>query len=134
MAEVGIIWADDADLKALYNYVESQRPNIPQYPTLQAQIESFEKWYQALTYYDVHIMINDTIAEAARRRDLVNAAMNQQIDPSWIPADKLDRTPGSASQLPGAKPPLIPSQYKVAATIGGAAIAVLIILKKLYII
>lgn len=134
MAEVGIIWADDADLKAIYDYVESLRPSIPQHPTLQAAIESFEKWYQALSYSDVHIFIDDTIAEAARRRDLVNAAMDQQLDPSWVPADKLGRNPGAASGLPGAKPPIIPSKYKFAATVGGAALLALVILKKLYII
>ncbi len=134
MAEIGIIWADDADLKAIYDYVESQRPSIPQHPTLQAAIESFEKWYQGLSYYDVHIMIDDTIAEAARRRDLVNATMGQRLNPSVVPADKLGRAPGAASGLPGAKPPLIPSQYKVAATIGAVAVTVLVILKKLYII
>lgn len=134
MAEVGIIWADDADLKAIYDYVESLRPSIPQYPSLQGQIEAFEKWYQGLSWVDIHVMIDSTIAEAARQRDLINTSMNNQLDPSWVPADKTGRPPGSASGLAGAKPPLIPTQYKVAATIGAFAVGTLVILKKLYII
>lgn len=134
MAEIGILFADDADLKAISNYVEAQRPLIPQHPRLQSQIEAFEGWYQGLSYLDTHVMIDNTIAEAARRRDLVNAAMNEQLNPAWVPADKVNRPPGAASGLSGAKPPLIPPQYKVAATVGAAAVAVLVVLKKLYII
>lgn len=136
MAEVGLIWADDTDLKAIYNYVESQRPLIKQFPTVQAQIEDFERWYQGLTWFDIHVMINDTIAEAARRRDAINRTLNQSIPADWVPADKTDRDPGSASGLAGTKPkePLIPAQYKFAAAITGTAITTLVVLKKLHIL
>jgi hypothetical protein len=81
-------------------------------------------------------MINDTIAEAARRRDEINKTMNQSIPATWVPADKINREPGSASGLAGTKPvePLIPEKYKFAAIITGTAITSLAILKKLHIL
>ena len=134
MAEVGIIWADDDDLKAIYNYVEQQRPLIKNFLGLESKIKSFERWYQGLTWFDLHVMINDTIAEAIRRRDEINRTINQSIPADWIPADRLDREPGSASGLAGPKPPLIPEKYKFAAAITGAAITSLVVLKRLHIL
>jgi hypothetical protein len=138
MASLGLpfVGPDDADLQAIYVYVEEQRPAIPQFPEIQKLIEDFEAWYQGLTWYDTYVMINNTIAEAARRRDLINAAMHDTIDPSWIPADKVDpaHTGVGTTVLSGPKPPLIPTQYKVAATVGAIAVGTLVVLKKLYII
>lgn len=133
MAEVGLIWADDGDLRAITDYVEQQRPKIKQYPALQTKIEDFEKWLQALGWVDIHVMIDDTIAEAARRRDEINAIEGQALDPTWIPADKIGMAPGSASRLPGSKPPLIPEKYKMAAVIAGAVTFTLIVIRKIVI-
>lgn len=137
MAEVGIIWADDADLVAISDYVQNARRQIPNFPSIQGQIEDFERWYQGLTWYDVHIMINDTLAEARRRRDALNQAMNQVRPADWVPADKLGMTPGSSSLLAGPKPPLIPDipmPYKIAAAVTGTAVVALALLRKIRLI
>jgi hypothetical protein len=137
MAEVGIIWADDADLRAIYTYVENARRSIPKFPTIQPLIEDFERWYQGLSWYDVHIMINDTLAEARRRRDELNVAMNQVLPADWVPADRVSTPPGSGANLPGVKPPpppLIPTWAKVTAVVTGTAITALAILKKVRLI
>ncbi len=129
--------ADDADIKAIYVYFENQRPLIPKYPRIQQLIESFEDWYGNLTYWDTNIMSNDTLAEATRRRNELNLAMNGAPDPTVIPADRLQNNPGTGGTLPGrkpAEPPLIPTQYKLAGVITVAAVTTLVILKKLHIL
>jgi hypothetical protein len=133
-AEIGIIWADDADLQAIYTFVENTRPNITQFPKLQPLIEDFERWYQGLTWFDVHVMINDTIAEAVRRRNQINAAQNAFLDPTIVPGDLAGHTSFDNTLLPGPKPPLIPTQYKVYATVGAGILAGLVVLKKLMLI
>ena len=133
MAEVGLIWADDADLRAIYTYIEKLRPKIPQYPGLQSAIEHFEQWYQSLTWFDVHVMINATLSEAMRQKALVDAAQNAFPDPTVVPADRIapEHTAPGTTTLPGPKPPLIPTQYKFAVTVGAGALAALVVLKKL---
>jgi hypothetical protein len=127
MAEVGLIWADDADLTAIYRYVEGRRPDLATHPQVQPLIDSFEAWYQGLSWYDVHVMINDTISEASRRRNEINAAFGDIIDPTVIPADRLVNKPGSGGTLPGVKPviPIIPPWFKYGAALVGAATIVL---------
>ena len=139
-AEVGIIWADDADLVGIYQSVEILRPEIPHVPGLQAAIEDFEKWYEGLNWFDVHVMINDTIAEAARRRDIINNLRQKVFKQNEFEQQKLKERlePGKTSFdtaiLPGETPPLIPEKYKMGAAIAGGALTVLIVLKKLHIL
>ncbi len=123
--------ADDADLAAVANYVENQRPKIPQFPGLQSKIESFEEWYQGLGTWDLDLMINDTIAEAYRRRDEINRVMGSALPVTSIPADKINMKPGAASGLAGAKPPLfsLPKWVVPAAVISGAVTVTLVVLK-----
>lgn len=130
-AEVGLIWADDSDLIAIYNYVEELRPKIAQFPKLQAKIEDFERWYQQLSWYDIHVMINDTLAEAYRRRDELNTIMGESLRATDVPGDILNRRPGSASGLPAPPPPpwwkiTVPTWLKVTAVGVPAGIATLI--------
>jgi hypothetical protein len=119
--------ADDADLIAISDYVENQRPNIPEFPKLQSKIEEFEQWYQALTWWDLHVNMTGTFAEAARRRDEINLIMDDTLRPEWIPADRIGMKPGDASRLPGPKPPLfqLPLWFKPVALITGVGTAVL---------
>jgi len=134
--EIGLLWADDADLNGIYQSIEILRPEAVQVPGLMNAIEDFEKWYQSLSYLDTHIMINDTMAEAVRRRDAIlklrSDFMNLPVDQTLVDRLKTGK-PGNVL-LPGPKPPLIPEKYKMAAVITGAALGTLIVLKKLYII
>jgi hypothetical protein len=133
VAEVGLIWADDADLRAIYNYVQDLRPSIPKFPGLQTKIEDFEQWYQGLTWSDIHVFINDTTAEAYRRRDEINRITNNVRPADWLPADRKDRAPGTASGLAGKvppKPPLIPTWAKVTAVVTATATIALVVIKK----
>lgn len=133
MAEVGLIWADDADLKAVYNYVQRQRPLIPKFPELQSKIEDFEHWYQGLSWSDIHVFINDTIAEAFRRRDEINRLTENVLPADWVSADRRDRAPGVASGLSAAeppKPPWIPTWAKVTVLATATLAGIVIIAKK----
>lgn len=137
MAEIGIIWADDASLIAVYNYVQRQRPYINEYPGLLELITDFEVWYQGLSWFDVHIMINDTLAEAYRRRDEINKLMGQRLPDDQVPADKWNAEPGAASGLPGQKPPpppFFPSWTKPAAALLAVGITTVAVLRKVRII
>ncbi len=131
MAEVGIIWADDAELTAISDYVQRQRPNIPKFRGLQDKIEDFEAWLQGLSWMDIHVMIDDTIAEAARRRDEINKIMGQAIPADWVQADKLGMKGGAASGLSGPKPPLfsLPAWVLPTAVVSGTVTLALIIAK-----
>ena len=136
MSSKGTDWdliIDDADLIAIYNYVQNKRREIPKFPALQPKIEDFERWYQNLSWWDLHANMADTTAEAARRRDEINKISQDVLPSTWIPADKRNLPPGVASGLPAPEPPkepLIPTKYKIAAAAGASAIAVLAILKK----
>jgi hypothetical protein len=122
---------DTADLQAIYVYVESKRPLIPQFPAIQTLIQSFETWYEGLGYWDLNIMANATLAEAIRRRDQINAATGDVLPASWIPADTGVAQPGAASGLAGQVPSAIPEVYKVAAIATGVGVLTLAVLKKL---
>lgn len=124
---------DDADLKAVYNYVQGKRREIPRFPAVQSKIESFEEWYGNLSWWDLHANMAETFREAARQRDEINKLTEDVLPADWIPADKRDRDPGAASGLPASepeKPPLIPLHYKIAAVAGATMVGALVLLKK----
>jgi hypothetical protein len=73
---------DIANLEAIYHYVEQQRTQITKYPALKPLIESFEAWYQSFEW----VTEND-IAEAKRRRIVINKAMGQELNPNYPAAD-----------------------------------------------
>lgn len=133
--EIGLIWADDANLRAIADYIQRQRPKIHQYPGLLPIIQRFEKWYTSLGWTDVHVMINDTMLEARRFRAEVNEAMNQRIPDDWIPADSnvysATRPKDTIFQaLPDRPPePWIPERYKMAASLAGGVTLALVVAK-----
>lgn len=124
---------DDADLIAVYNYVQMKRLEIPKFPAVQAKIEDFEKWYQSLGWWDLHANMAATTAEAFRRRDEINKLTKNVLPADWIPADKRDRAPGVSSGLAAPepeKPPWIPTWAKVAAVVTATATVALVVVKK----
>lgn len=131
--EIGLIWADDANLKAIADYVQRQRPYVYQYPKLLPLIKSFEQWYSSLSWMDVHVMINDTMKEAYRRRNEINEAMNQTLPEDYIPAD-LDIQNKEPSEVrfrtmpERPKEPIIPTKYKMGAAIGAGVVGAVAIL------
>lgn len=131
--EIGIIWADDANLKAIADFVQRQRPYVHQYPKLLPAIQSFEKWYSSLGWFDVHVMINDTMKEAYRRRNEINEIMNMRLPEDWIPAD-LDiqnKEPSEVrfrTQPDRPKEPLIPTKYKMGVAVGAGVVGAVALL------
>lgn len=128
------IFIDDADLRAIYDYVLNQKKKIPTTPGLADKINSFVSWYQQLSWWDLHVNMADTLAEAFRRRDEINVLENNVLPADWIPADMRDRPPGAASGLSAPVPPKepwIPTKYKMAAVITGAAVVALVVVRKI---
>jgi hypothetical protein len=111
---------DTTCLDAVYTYIENQRPLIAKYPKLQPLIESFEGWYQNLSWTDKNIMSNDTFDEAVRRRDAINAVMGEVLPATWIPGDVARTAPPPPP--PGGTP--WPLWLKVTLGFAGAGLVV----------
>lgn len=71
-----------ADLKAIDDYVRTQaRPRVTQFPKSLPLVEDYEKWRQAVGYWDMMVMVNDTLRTAKAKRDQINGAQNQILPP-----------------------------------------------------
>jgi len=84
---------DTSCLDAIYQYVISQRPKVLQFPAALPLIQSFESWYQGLSWIAKNVMSNDTFDEAVRRRDALNKVIGEQLPDTWIPADAPQTSP-----------------------------------------
>lgn len=72
------------DLEAIDTYVrETARPKIAVYPKSKLVIEDYEKWRQNISWFDLNVMINDTMRTAKAKRDLINKAQNNTIPSTW---------------------------------------------------
>lgn len=131
-----LLISDDADLRAISDYIEQQRPKIPQFRGLQAKIEDFERWYQGLGWWDLHGDMTGTVSEASRRRDEINKLTQNTLPVDWVPADKIGMTPGAGSGLSGPKPPwiVLPPWFKPVALITSVAVSTLVVLKKVHLL
>lgn len=69
-----------SDLAAIDAYVRTQaRPRVKDYPKSIKEIEAYEKWRQALGYWDMMVMVNDTMRAAKAKRDAINVAQNNVL-------------------------------------------------------
>jgi hypothetical protein len=75
-----------ADLEAIYQYVRSRRPDAVGKPAALAAIVSFESWYQGLGLADA-VLDAETLKEAKRRREAVNAALGDVTPADRVPVD-----------------------------------------------
>lgn len=74
-----------ADLAAIDAYVRTvARPKLKDYPKSIKQVEDYEKWRQALGYWDMMIMVNDTMRAAKAKRDAINVAQGSVLPPGSI--------------------------------------------------
>jgi len=108
---------------AIYEYVRNQRANINRYPLLLPAIQSFESWYQGLSWFEKYVMTNDTFNEAVRRRDAINAIMNQKTPDDYIPADAAQTAPPE----PTITQKLFDTPTRLALAVGAGAIGLLVI-------
>lgn len=124
--EIGVIWADDEDLRNIFAQVKNLRDEAAKKntaPIVLPLIDGFIDWYNSLGWYDVHIMINDTMVNAISRRDTILAIMGKAPVKAALP---LEEQP--------VKPPMIPTQYKIAGVVTAVGVTVLAVLKKLHVI
>lgn len=83
-------WGDYAfndDVNAITTYIENQRPQIPNHPTLQAVIEDYEHWLTNLGWTEKYLTPDTAKGEAVYYRDKINTILGQIADPSIIPGD-----------------------------------------------
>ncbi len=125
MSDRAGIYVGTSDLTAIYDYVRKQREFINQFPGLLALIQSFESWYQGLSWYDKSINLKETTFEAIRRRDAINALLGAQLPDDWIPADSPQTSPPAPP-----KPPLIPAWVYITAGVASVAAVALTVAKK----
>ncbi len=71
-----------ADLAAIDTYVRTTaRDGVKKYPKSLPLIEDYEKWRQAIGYFDMMVMVNDTMRTAKAKRDAINIAQGAVISP-----------------------------------------------------
>lgn len=74
-----------SDLAAIDTYVRTvARPRLKDYPKSIKEVEAYERWRQGLGYWDLMIMVNDTMRAAKAKRDAINVAQGSVLDPSSI--------------------------------------------------
>jgi hypothetical protein len=85
-----------ADLKAIYEYVNSLQPEAfrsKNQPAL-TLIQDFQAWKQNLGPLD-KLFDQETLNEAKRRRNAINAAMGNTIPLDRVPADNPQQPPAA---------------------------------------
>lgn len=71
-----------ADLAAIDDYVRTQaRSRVTQFPKSLPLVQDYETWRQGVGYFDMMVMVNDTMRTAKAKRDAINAAQGQVIKP-----------------------------------------------------
>lgn len=79
-------YAFNDDVNAISEYIENQRPQIPNHPTLQATIEEYEQWLMNLSWAEKYFTPETSLRQAVYYRDKVNSILGQQTNPTWIPS------------------------------------------------
>lgn len=70
------------DLAAIDRYVrEVARPRVPDHPKSLPLIQDYEAWRQSIGYWDLMVMVNDTMRAAKAKRDAINAAQGSVLPP-----------------------------------------------------
>jgi hypothetical protein len=136
--------SDNLDnLRAINTYMMATHAETPSAITLK---DAWVKWYNEMSWYDATVNINDTYDLARNRRlafNLANArtsAEKQAVQTQATEGMSTEQQQGkddrrtSTGTYDVAKPPLIPTAYKVAAAATGAGVATLVVLKKLHVL
>lgn len=74
-----------ADLQAIDNYVRTvARTKVTQWPKSLSLVEEYEKWRQQVSWWDLNVMVNDTMRTAKAKRDAINAAQGSTFAPGTV--------------------------------------------------
>ncbi len=61
------------DLAAIDTYVRTvARPKVDKWPKSLPLVEEYERWRQAVSWWDMNVMVNDTMRTAKAKRDAIN--------------------------------------------------------------
>jgi len=130
-----------ADIDAIHNYIANTQVRNSK---AQGIKDRWMQWSAGLSWYQKHVDTNVGAEAFNIRNDFMRAnALPEEkaaVDnflkkvPAFDPVTGNPNFVDSKGDRMKAPEPLIPTTYKVAAVIGGAAVAVLVVLKKLTII
>ncbi len=63
------------DLRAIDEYVRTvARSRLAKYPKSLPLVEDYERWRQQVGWWELNVMVNDTMRAAKAKRDAINAA------------------------------------------------------------
>lgn len=131
-----------ADIDAIHEFFVNSEPRNAKAEKVK---DEWMRWLASLTWYQKHIEDN-VLPEAINQKNAflrANAQSQEELDritevlkktPAFDPVTGRPVTLDSKGDWVKAPEPLIPTQYKMAAIISAAAVATLVILKKLTII
>lgn len=129
MSASDVLNPTQADLKAIYDYVNSRQPDAVKTKNVKALslIQQFQGWYQNLGPLD-QIFDVETLNEAKRRRNDINTALGEAIPLEQVPADNPQQPADTNEWVSKLKkdvseaPSDIVNFVKIAAVIGGGII------------
>lgn len=76
------------DLRAIDEYVRTQaRPRIKEVPASEAAVVDYERWRQGVSWWDMNVMVNDTMRLAKNKRDAINKAQGHVLPP-WASVEE----------------------------------------------
>jgi len=99
----------DDDVNAITDYIENQRPKIPQYPALQGVIDDYEHWLTNLSWSEKYLTPDVSKGEAVFYRDKVNQILGEVLPADIIPGDIKKKI---ISQDPSTAPSMLVSLLK----------------------
>jgi hypothetical protein len=113
------------DLKAIADYINGRQPDAVRTRNARALslVQSFQGWYQNLGPLD-HVFDKETLNEAKRRRNELNAALGETIPLDQVPADSPQQPPDANTWVKTLEkdvsdaPSQVVTLVKVAAVVG----------------
>jgi hypothetical protein len=119
-AGVTSLAADDQkkDIEAIKKYVTEMRPKIARFPKIQPLIDSFEQWYEKLTWYDLNVSAEKTLAEARRRKYDIEKLTGDLPDPTVVPGDAWKGYAKVPAPIPKEEKPFISTPWKIGLALG----------------
>lgn len=120
----------DKDIEAITAYIATLRGDAEYNPAALNVYNDYSTWVSNLAWYRKQFDKPAVLSEAKYYRDRLNSILGRTLPTAIIADTEASIKNPAAKSDPTPRPPLIPTQYKIAAAAGGGAILTLVILKK----
>lgn len=116
-----------ADLAAIDDFVRTvARTKTAEFPESLALVEEYERWRQGISWFDLNVMVNDTMRSAKAKRDGINRAQGAVLPPEWSVEPGAFQTPPEDPDKSG---PSAGAAWLLLGIAAGAGIAVWLVTK-----